>query len=50
MPEPVTNSFGALSTLSVDDRTLSYYSLRAEQLLALGAGELPYSIKVLLEN
>ncbi|MHB8826677.1 MAG: aconitate hydratase AcnA [Acidimicrobiales bacterium] len=44
------DSFGARGTLRVGDRTLTYYSLRAESLHALGADNLPYSIKVLLEN
>jgi aconitate hydratase A / 2-methylisocitrate dehydratase len=44
------DSFGARATLRVGDRTLTYYSLNAESLHALGADTLPYSIKVLLEN
>ncbi len=44
------DSFGARATLRVGDRTLTYYSLNAEALHALGADTLPYSIKVLLEN
>ncbi len=44
------DSFGARATLRVGDTTVTYYSLRAEALHALGADRLPYSIKVLLEN
>lgn len=44
------NSFNAKSTLAVGGRSLTYYSLRAPELVALGADKLPYSIKVLLEN
>ena len=44
------NSFGSKSTLDVKGRSLTYYSLQAEALKALGVERLPYSIKVLLEN
>ncbi len=44
------NSFGSQSTLTVQGRELTYYSLRADALSALGVDRLPYSIKVLLEN
>lgn len=44
------NSFGALSTLSVNGRELQYYSLRAPRLIDMGVERLPYAIKVLLEN
>jgi len=44
------NSFGAQSTLSVNGRELTYFSLRADALAAFGIDRLPYSIKVLLEN
>ncbi len=44
------NSFGSASTLSVNGRDLTYYSLRADALVALGVDRLPYSIKVLVEN
>jgi aconitate hydratase len=44
------NSFGTKSTLDVDGRSLTYYSLDAEGLRAFGVDRLPYSIKVLLEN
>ena len=44
------DSFGTRGTLRVGDRTLTYYSLTSEALHALGADNLPYSIKVLLEN
>ena len=50
MSSPSLNSFGAYDTLSLGDRSLTYYSLRSERLQALGADRLPYSIKVLLEN
>jgi len=44
------NSFGAKSLLELDGRSLTYYSLRAEGLNAFGVDQLPFSIKVLLEN
>jgi aconitate hydratase len=44
------NSFHAKSTLDVEGRSLSYYSLQSEALKALGVERLPFSIKVLLEN
>jgi len=44
------NSFDAKSTLSVGDQSLTYYSLQAPALRELGVDQLPYSIKVLLEN
>ncbi len=44
------NSFGSASTLNVNGRELTYYSLRAEALVELGVDRLPYSIKVLVEN
>jgi aconitate hydratase len=44
------NSFGSQSTLKVQGRELTYFSLRADALSALGVDRLPYSIKVLLEN
>ena len=44
------NSFGSASTLTVNGRALTYYSLRAEALAGFGVDKLPYSIKVLLEN
>src|ERR1700691_2139069 len=44
------NSFGSETTLNVQGRELTYYSLRADALAALGRDRLPYSIKVLLEN
>jgi aconitate hydratase len=44
------NSFNSRMTLNVDDRELTYYSLHADALSALGVDRLPYSIKVLLEN
>jgi len=44
------NSFNSKMTLNVDGRALTYYSLRADALSALGVDRLPYSIKVLLEN
>jgi aconitate hydratase len=44
------NSFGSKMTLNVQGRQLTYYSLRADALSALGVDRLPYSIKVLLEN
>jgi aconitate hydratase len=44
------NSFGSQTTLNVNGRELTYYSLRSDALAALGVDRLPYSIKVLLEN
>jgi len=47
---PSLNSFGSETTLNVNGRSLTYYSLRADALAQLGVDRLPYSIKVLLEN
>jgi aconitate hydratase A / 2-methylisocitrate dehydratase len=47
---PSLDSFAARRTLEVGGRSLTYYSLRAERLAALGADRLPFSVKVLLEN
>ncbi|HEV2427493.1 MAG TPA: aconitase family protein, partial [Acidimicrobiales bacterium] len=47
---PAPDSFSARRTLDVAGRSLTYYSLRAERLEALGAARLPFSVKVLLEN
>ncbi|MGC2176482.1 MAG: aconitate hydratase AcnA [Acidimicrobiales bacterium] len=44
------NSFRAKSTLDVNGRSLSFYSLESEALKAFGVERLPFSIKVLLEN
>jgi aconitate hydratase len=44
------DSFGTRSTLTVNDRSLVYYSLKAPGLGAFGIERLPFSIKVLLEN
>ena len=44
------NSFGSASTLTVNGKGLTYYSLRADALATFGVDRLPYSIKVLLEN
>jgi aconitate hydratase A / 2-methylisocitrate dehydratase len=44
------NSFNSKSTLDVDGRSLTYYSLQSEGLATFGVDRLPYSIKVLLEN
>jgi aconitate hydratase len=44
------NSFNAKSTLDVEGRALTYFSLQAEGLKDFGVERLPYSIKVLLEN
>ncbi|MGB7104653.1 MAG: aconitate hydratase AcnA, partial [Acidimicrobiales bacterium] len=44
------NSFNTKSTLDVDGRSLTYFSLQGEGLKAFGVERLPYSIKVLLEN
>jgi aconitate hydratase len=44
------NSFNSESTLDVAGRSLTYFSLRADALAGFGVDQLPYSIKVLLEN
>jgi aconitate hydratase len=44
------NSFQTKSSLDVNGRSLSYYSLESEALKAFGVERLPFSIKVLLEN
>ena len=44
------NSFNSESTLDVAGRSLKYFSLRADALASFGVDQLPYSIKVLLEN
>jgi len=44
------NSFNAKSTLDVEGRSLTYFSLQADGLREFGVERLPYSIKVLLEN
>jgi aconitate hydratase len=44
------NSFDAKSTLDLEGRSLTYFSLRGDGLRAFGVDRLPYSIKVLLEN
>jgi aconitate hydratase len=44
------NSFNTKSTLDVDGRSLTYFSLQGEGLKPFGVERLPYSIKVLLEN
>jgi aconitate hydratase len=44
------NSFESKSTLDVDGRSLTYYSLQSDRLKPFGVERLPYSIKVLLEN
>ncbi|HEY7931842.1 MAG TPA: aconitate hydratase AcnA [Acidimicrobiales bacterium] len=44
------DSFAARSTLDVNGRPLTYYSLNAPGLRTYDVAHLPYSIKVLLEN
>ena len=45
------NSFGARTTLTVDGRTVQFYSLPALAAAGFpGVARLPYSIKILLEN
>ncbi len=44
------NSFASKSTLDVQGRSLTFFSLRADALRDFGVERLPYSIKVLLEN
>lgn len=47
----MSNSFKALQTLSVNDKTYHFYSLKAAEQAGLkGISRLPYSLKVLLEN
>ena len=50
MTTPSLNSFAAKSTLKVGNRSLDYFSLKADALAPFGVERLPYSIKVLLEN
>ncbi|HTX59157.1 MAG TPA: aconitate hydratase AcnA [Verrucomicrobiae bacterium] len=46
-----TNSFNALDTLRVGDRSFSYYRLSALEDAGLGAmARLPFSLRILLEN
>jgi aconitate hydratase len=45
-----TNSFHTQSTLEVEGRSLTYFSLQSESLRAFGVERLPFCIKVLLEN
>src|SRR5262245_30539235 len=44
------NSFNALATLTVDDRTFQFYRLEALSQSGLDVSRLPFSLKVLLEN
>ena len=44
------NSFAAQSTLNVNGRLLTYFSLDAPGLRTFDVAHLPYSVKVLLEN
>jgi aconitate hydratase len=44
------NSFNAKSTLDVEGRSLTFFSLQSDGLKDFGVERLPYSIKVLLEN
>jgi aconitate hydratase len=44
------NSFGALTTLEVGDRSLQIFSLAADELAGFDVARLPFSIKILLEN
>ena len=45
------NSFGARKTLKVGSKTYAYFSLKAAEKNGLaGISQLPYSLKVLLEN
>ncbi|MHB2027329.1 MAG: aconitate hydratase AcnA [Acidimicrobiales bacterium] len=45
-----TNSFHTQSTLEVEGRSLTYFSLQSESLRAFGVERLPFCVKVLLEN
>ncbi len=44
------NSFNTKSSLDVEGRSLTYFSLQGDGLKSFGVERLPYSIKVLLEN
>jgi aconitate hydratase len=44
------NSFGSENTLEVGGKSLTFFSLKADGLRDFGVEQLPYSIKVLLEN
>ena len=44
------DSFATKSTLKVANRSLDYFSLKADALAPFGVDRLPYCIKVLLEN
>jgi len=44
--QPVNNSFGAKSSLTVGDKTYTYYALKA----AGDSDRLPFAMKILLEN
>jgi aconitate hydratase len=46
----MSNSFNALSTLKVDDRTFRYYRLEALTDSGINLARLPFSLKILLEN
>jgi aconitate hydratase len=46
----MANSYGALSTLEVDNRTISYFRLDALDKAGLPVARLPFSLKILLEN
>lgn len=44
------NSFNALTTLKVDDRTFQIYKLGALEAAGLDVSRLPFSLRILLEN
>ena len=44
------NSYGALATLAINGQELQYFSLNAAGLAQFPIAQLPYSIKILLEN
>ena len=50
LPSQHPNSYGALSELTVGNRTVQYFSLEAAGLAAFNIAQLPFSIKILLEN
>jgi aconitate hydratase len=50
MEEPMTDPFGARSTLGVGGRSYSIYRLDALDRAGLPVARLPYSMKILLEN
>ena len=50
MTTPSLDSFASRSTLTVGDRSLTYFSLQADGLRDYQVARLPFSIRILLEN